>query len=238
MKLNRLCYLAAAVLAATLMQNASAQNWTGLGTDTLWSDAANWDTGVPGPNTPNAVFGTGIPNNVVVTITNGEVENVGTANGDNIFGPQWGSTINIYGTLTFGFIMVPVQFDPNAQRSVINMYAGSSLGSTWGGNTLLLGDAWFTGQPYVTMNMYGNSYANYQYLGWGGHLNLYDNSTNVVSNFVFAGTTAGWWGQGGPSDLTPPDQRCRRHFNSPDRRYGHCEHLDSTRHLCRLWQTI
>src|ERR1700744_3416065 len=112
MKLKRLSYLAAAALAASLVQNLPAQNWTGGGTDTLWSDAANWDTGVPGPNSGGAFFGTTIPNNTVVTITNNEVENVGTANGNNVFGPQWGSTLNIYGTLNWGFIFVPVQFDP------------------------------------------------------------------------------------------------------------------------------
>ena len=172
------------------MQNASAQNWTGGGTDTLWSDAANWDTGVPGPNTPNAFFGTTIPNSVVVTITNNEVENVGTANGNNVFGPQWGSTLNIYGTLNFGFIMVPVQFDPTAQRSVINLYGNAFCGSTWPGNTMLLGDAWFTQQPYVTMNLYDNSVASYQYLGWGGHLNIYDHATNIVTIFVAEGGPA------------------------------------------------
>src|ERR1700722_634949 len=187
MKLNQLCSLMAAALAAGLMQNASAQNWTGGGTDTLWSDAANWDSGVPGPNSGGAFFGTTIPNNVVVTITNNEVENVGTANGENVFGPQWGTTLNIYGTLNWGFIMVPVQFDSTAQRSVINLYGNAFLGSTWPGNTLLLGDAWFTQQPFVTMNLYGNSVASYQYLGWGGHLNIYDHATNIITVFVAEG---------------------------------------------------
>ncbi len=138
-------------------------------------------------------FGTTIPNNVVVTITNGETENVGTANGGAAYGPQWGSTLNIYGTLNWGFIVVPVQFDPTAQRSVINLYGNAFFGSTWPGNTLLLGDAWFVWQPYVTMNLYGNSVANYQYLGWGGHLNIYDHATNIVTVFVFDGGAASWF---------------------------------------------
>src|ERR1700744_5132509 len=152
MKSTRLCSLAALVLTAGLVQMASAQenkSWTGGGANTLWSNPANWDTGVPGA-TNSAFFGTAIPNNVVVTITNGETENVGVNNGDNVFGPQWGSTLNIYGALNFGFIMVPVQFDSTAQRSTINLYGNGFLGSTWGGNTLLLGDAWFTQQPFVT----------------------------------------------------------------------------------------
>ena len=195
-KLIRLCSLAASIaLVAGLVQNASAQTnkfWAGGGTDTLWSNPANWDTGVP-VSTNNAFFGLTIPNNTVVTITNGEVENVGTANGNNVFGPQWGSTLNIYGTLNWGFIFVPVQFDSTAQRSVINLYGNAFTGSTWPGNTMLLGDAWFTQQPYVTMNLYDNSVANYQYLAWGGHLNIYDHTTNIVTTFVFDGGPASFY---------------------------------------------
>lgn len=204
MKLKRLCHIVSIALVTAMAQTASAQTWTGGGTDDLWSDAANWDTGVPGTTTPNGVnIGTTIPNTTVVTITNGEVENVGTVGGNqSIYGPQWGATLNVYGTLNWGFIIFPVQFDPSAQRSTINLYSGSSFSSTVAGNTLLLGDAWWYAAPYVTMNMYGNSQANYQYLGWGGHLNIYDDATNTITVAVLEGGAVGFWGQAGPSDAT------------------------------------
>ena len=194
-------------MAACLTQNVSAQNWTGLGTDNLWSDAANWDTGVPGTTTPNGVSigsNAGGSESTLVTITNGEVENVGTVGGNqSIFGPQWGSKLNIYGTLNWGFIIFPVQWDATAgNQSVINLFNGSSFASTVAGNTLLLGDAWWYAAPYVTMNLYGNASANYQYLAWGGHLNIYDNATNTISTAVLEGGTQGFWGQAGPSDAT------------------------------------
>ncbi len=78
------------------------------------------------------------------------------------------------------------------------------LSSTWGGSTVLLGDAWFTGQPYVTWNMYvamPRPITNIS--GGGGHLNIFDNATNTITVGVLVGPpTSGFWGQGGPSDAT------------------------------------
>jgi len=203
MKLKKTYYTICVALAMCLIHTVSAQNWTDTDNNHLFDDPNNWATNaaVPGPN-DSCFIGTTIPNSSVCTILDTDVETVGTANGNNVFGPQWGATLNIYGSLSFGFIMVPVQFDSTAQRSVINQYSGSSLSSTWAGNTMLLGDAWFTAQPYVTWNMYGNAQANYQYLGWGGHLNIYDNATNTITLAVFEGGATGYWGLGGVSDAT------------------------------------
>jgi len=205
MKLKKLCYAAAVALATCLIHNASAQTGysyfdTG---DHLFGDPNNWSpTGVPGPN-DWCFIGINFGNSDNCTIPVGDVETVGTADGQNIFGPQWGATLNIYGSLSFGFIMVPCQWDSTANRSTINMYSGSSLTSTWGGNTLLLGDTWFSGQPYVTMNMYGNSLCSVAYMSFGGHLNIYDNATNILTAGPLMGpATGGFWGQGGPSDAT------------------------------------
>jgi arabinan endo-1,5-alpha-L-arabinosidase len=184
-----------------------AQNWTGNGGNTLWSNPANWDTGVPGTTTTNGVYlgaNSAGSEATTITIAGGDVENCGTVGGNqSIYGPQWGAKLNIYGTLNLGFIIFPAQWDSTpGNQSVINMYGGSSMNAATAGNTLLLGDAWWYAAPYVTMNLYGNARANFQYLAWGGHLNLYDNSTNIFSSGVLEGGTKGYWGQAGPSDST------------------------------------
>ena len=186
---------------------ADAQNWTGNGGNTLWSNPANWDAGVPGTTTTNGVYlGANSAGNegTVITIASGEVENCGTMGGNQaVFGPQWGAQLDIYGTLNLGFIIFPVQWDSTpGNQSVINMYGGSALNAVAAGNTLLLGDAWWYAAPYVTMNLYGNARADFQYLAWGGHLNLYDNSTNIFSSGVLEDGANGYWGLAGPSDAT------------------------------------
>ena len=46
---------------------------------------------------------------------------------NTIFGPEWGTTLNIYGTLTYDWMWAPVQnYWPNG-RTMINMYNGYSV---------------------------------------------------------------------------------------------------------------
>jgi arabinan endo-1,5-alpha-L-arabinosidase len=186
---------------------AAAQNWTGGGANTLWSNPANWSPGLPGTTTTNGVYlgaNSAGSESTVITIASGDVENCGTVGGNqSIYGPQWGAQLDIYGTLNLGFIIFPAQWDATpGNQSVINMYGGSAMNAVAAGNTLLLGDAWWYAAPYVTMNLYGNARANFQYLAWGGHLNLYDDSTNIFSSGVLEGGTNGYWGLAGPSDAT------------------------------------
>ena len=208
MKLKTLACVASAAVAIGSIQSALAQNWTGTGGNDLWSNAGNWDTGVPGTTTPNGVvIGTtvGGSETTEVTIAPGDVENCGTVGGNQaIFGPQWGSKLNIYGTLNLGFIIFPVQFDATpGNQSVINLYNGSAMNGLAGGNTLLLGDAWFYAAPYIVMNMYGNSTANFQYFSLGGHLNIYDTANLTITTFALVGpASTGFWGLAGPTDAT------------------------------------
>ena len=195
-------------MTACLVYNASAQTWTGLGTDDLWSDAANWDTGVPDSNATSVVIGTAIHSeSTEVTIASGDVENCANAVAAGvIFGPQWGSKLNIYGTLNFGWVMVPVQTDASrGSQSVINMYNGSSMngnGALANSSTLCFGDTWWAaGGEYVILNMYGNAQVNVPLFAWGGQVNMYDTSTFTVTSIASAGTpTAGAWGMPGASD--------------------------------------
>ena len=208
MKLRKMYYVASIAMTACLVYNASAQTWTGLGTDDLWSDAANWDTGVPSASASSVVIGTAANSeSTEVTIANGDVENCANAiNAGAIFGPQWGSKLNIYGTLNFGWVLVPVQSDATpGNQSVINMYNGSSMngnGALAYSSTLCFGDTWWAaGGEFVILNMYGNAQVNVPVFAWGGQVNMYDTSTFTVTLVAGAGTpTAGAWGMPGPSD--------------------------------------
>ncbi|MGA9452336.1 MAG: LamG-like jellyroll fold domain-containing protein [Verrucomicrobiia bacterium] len=210
MKLKKMCYVASIAMTACLVYKASAQTWTGLGTDDLWSDAANWDTGVPDSNAVSVVIGNDFYGSEATetTIASGDVENCANAVAAGaIFAPQWGATLNIYGTLNFGWVMAPGQWDSTpGNQSVINMYNGSSLngnGALPYSSTLCFGDTWWAaGVPYVALNMYGNAQVNVPLFAWGGQINMYDTSTFTVTQIAAAGTTSGVWGVAGPTDST------------------------------------
>ena len=190
MKISKLlCCTAAVGLAACLAQNATAQNtaWIGaISGDGLWSDAANWTAGIPNSVTPwvNIDPGTGVG---PCTIPPGYAADAGSAVAGALYGPEWGQTLNIYGSLALGWMIAPVQNWPNyGLHCSINMYNGSSM--TTSGAAICLGDNWWwDGGPYVTMNMYGN--AQYSSTGgaglWlGGHLNVYDTATCLINGYV------------------------------------------------------
>ncbi|MGA2173400.1 MAG: LamG-like jellyroll fold domain-containing protein [Verrucomicrobiota bacterium] len=130
----------------------------------------------------------------MITIPPGDIEAPGVpvcGEGDNyafntIFGPEFGLTLNIYGSLSFAWTIAPYSPDP-AARSIINMFTNSSMSTD--GASLNLGDGWWPIAEgcYVTMNMYDN--AQYSSLGgagwwWGGHLNIYDNASFFINGYV------------------------------------------------------
>jgi hypothetical protein len=188
-------YLAAVGVAIGLVQSVSAldSHWAGTTTNTLWSNPNNWNpVGVPVPGNLTTTFTGNVwldPANgdSVVTIAPGEVESPGVGNTtevyNTIYGPEHGVTLNIQGTLNFDWLIFPVQYDPTpGKRSYINIFTNGLLSTS--GAALGVGDSWFyTGAPFVTVNLYGN--AQYQSLGgaglWlGGHLNIYDTATVTI----------------------------------------------------------
>jgi hypothetical protein len=182
MNLKQLAYVAAAGAALCLAQGAYATDyhWTGLGNDGLWNNPANWDNGVPvGPG--NGAFLDAANGWSTITITNTDDIVVP----DMVFGPEWGVTLNIYGKVHCGWYTVPVQWDSAGTRSVINMYddsvytaEGLAIGDTW----------WWSGGPYVTMNMHSNSFAGINWMFWGGRINLYDNTVLSITNGLTVAT--------------------------------------------------
>jgi Concanavalin A-like lectin/glucanases superfamily len=203
MKLKKLCYAISVVLAACLSHNASAaQNtsWIGTGGNDLWSNPANWNSGVPSNAPGTSAFDSFVAGHATTTITNLEVENLGTlstnvdtyvTNGSTIttnlaaygtlYGPEWSQILNVYGTLNVNWAIAPVGTDP-ANPSTINVYTNGQI------NVLNLGlgdNWWFYVAPYVTLNMYGGARVTCDTLWWGGHVNLYDNSVITVNQSFF-----------------------------------------------------
>ncbi len=177
MKLARLNLLGGIVIAAvgslgaTLAQ-AQTYHWTGNAGDNNWNTPGNWDVGTVPDNNSTGVYLDPQANGSIPTIPAGTTVDVGlndTANStfSLIFGPEFGQSLNIYGSLVNQWYLAPVAFA--TAPSVINMYGNSS----YTGEGIGLGYNWFfNGAPYVTMNENDNSAVNINYFFWGGHLNL------------------------------------------------------------------
>jgi Bacterial Ig-like domain (group 2) len=197
---NKLMGWAAGIaLAAGLALPALAQDdhWEGTISNTLWNVASNWSLGVvPPPGNPTNTFTGNVWLDVssngdnVITIPPGDVETPGVGNTNEVFntiyGPEFGCTLNVYGSLTYDWLLFPVQNNPAAVRSYVNIFGNGSISTS--GAAIGIGDAWFYHDaPYVTMNLYSNA----QYNSFGGaglwlagHLNIYDNSSFLVNGYI------------------------------------------------------
>jgi hypothetical protein len=188
MNLKKLTYVALTGAALCLAQSAVAwpdTGWTGLGNDGLWSNPANWSNGSPGTGDTNQsiqIDGANGWSNIVIQAS--DVFNITAGDYPTVFGPEFGATLDIYGTLSVKWYLAPVGNDP-AYPATVNMYdnaayygEGIATGYTW----------WTTDFPYVTMNMYGNSFVGVNWTWWGGRMNLYDNAIFSVTNGVSDGT--------------------------------------------------
>jgi hypothetical protein len=191
------------MLAGFLATSASAQvdyHWTGAGDATSWSQAANWLEGMPPQaSDAHAVFiGTGFPTTSPLPIVIGASDVVQLT--DQIFGPEWGQTLNIYGNVNVGFGMALVGDMTSTPTSILNLYG---TGSVTSGDSFFLGDMfWFAGAPNVAVNMYDNSSITANWWGVGGHLNLYGGTATANIGFLTGTPTAGAWGGAASSDAT------------------------------------
>lgn len=199
---RKLWCLAVFGLALCWAHSALAQDshWNGTTNNTDWNNPNNWlPSGLPPSGNPTNTY-TGnvwldpspVDGDTVITIPPGDVETPGVGNSsevyNTIFGPEFGATLNIYGTLAFDWTIAPYQPDPTpGLRSHINMYGNGYMYTT--GASLNLGSGWWNVCEgcYVTMNLYNN--ANYSSLGgaglWsGGHINIYDDSLFLANGYV------------------------------------------------------
>ncbi len=201
MKLRKLCYVTIIAFVGCLVQTASAQDshWNGTLTNNLWNNPNNWTpVGVPPPGNPTNFTGnvwldpSTNGGDTVITISPGDVETPGVGNStevyNTIFGPEFGCTLNVSGTLEFDWTVAPYQPDPTpGLRSHINLLGNAYMYTS--GASLNLGSGWWPvcEGAYVTMNLYNN--ANYSSLGgagiWlGGHVNVYDSATVLINGYV------------------------------------------------------
>lgn len=185
---TKLYYLAAAASAMFVITSAMADtHWTGDAGNNDWNDAGNWDSGVPGINNYNVFIDPNTNNSSYAIIGAAETANVGAWSGTfgsapmvgtnavypMLYGPEWGQTLDIYGSLNVGWYLAPV-----GNTSTINVYTGGS----YVGEGIGLGDNWwFNGGQGVTMNQYGGT-VNIGYFFWGGHLNLYGGTFTINEN--------------------------------------------------------
>jgi len=182
MKLKKLCYAAAIALAACLVYTASAQpagqtnyTWSGNGDSATWDQTANWTAGIVPVNngtTFQILIGTGFPTTRPTPINLPVTDNI--VLNDQLFGPEWGETLNIYGTVSAGFGFAPVGA-MGGPKSTVNMYGTAAYNSK---DSIFIGDMfWFAGGPNVDFNLYNTSSISAPFVIVGGHLNVYDNST-------------------------------------------------------------
>ena len=183
---KKLSYLAVAASAMFMITGAMADTaWTGNALDNDWNNPNNWSAGVPSATVYNASLDPQA-NNSYAIIGASETANVGQWSGiwgtppggatpvyPTFYGPEWGQTLDIYGSLNVGWYMAPV-----GNTSTINLYNGGSytaegigLGDNW----------WFNGGQGVTWDQYGGT-VNIGYLYWGGHLNLYGGTFTINEN--------------------------------------------------------
>lgn len=202
MKSTLISYAVAVGIVLCFACKVSAQDshWNGTVGNNAWNNPNNWNpVGVPPPGNPTATYQgnvfldpSPVDGDTAITITPGDFEDPGVGNTNEVFntiyGPEFGCTLNVYGTLTFDWTIAPYQPDPTpGLRSHINMFPNSHMYTS--GASLNLGSGWWNvcEGTYVTMNLYGN--ANYSSLGnaglWaGGHINIYDNSLVFINGYV------------------------------------------------------
>lgn len=158
---------------------ASAQDytWNGGAGDGLWTSPNNWNPAGPPPsNAGNIFLGTN-----TITIPAGETVTPGLDTAQStIFGPDWGGTLNIYGTLQYNWYLAPVSgaADPTSN---VNMYdnaqlsgEGIAVGYTW----------WINTAPNAAFNMYDNASATVNWVWWGGQINLEGGTLTINAGVV------------------------------------------------------
>lgn len=176
-------YLIPVVLAACLVQNASAQTytWTAGGDGTTWSQAANWSGGVVPTSGYQIWIAPQLSTLQTITMGASDVAYVS----DNVF-LDWGQTLNISGSLSSGFFFTPVG-GIAGPTTTINLYGSGSISSV---DSIFVGDPpWAPGIPGVEINLYDTSTMSTTWLGLAGHLNIYGGTVTTANLLTGTPTT-------------------------------------------------
>jgi hypothetical protein len=182
--------LTLALVPAAWSQPAGQTNyqWSAGGDKITWSQSANWVQGIA-PLTDGTTFaidtfaasGASV---VPIRISATDVVDIN----DAIFGPLWGQTIDLYGSMTCGFGQF-IWGDDASGFSTLNIHTNGYLSLR---DTLALGTAWwFPGGPKAMVNVYSNAFLGVNWLQHGGQLNVYKGGTVSVTNGLNTGTATG-----------------------------------------------
>ncbi len=179
-----------ACLTCTVCAQPAGQTnyqWSAGGDQTSWSDPANWVQGIVPPNDGTTyaldIYATAA-SLVPIDVASSDV----VAFNDSLFGPMWGQTLDIHGSVHCGWGHF-LWGDLNAAVTTINIHPGGSLTAN---DTIALGTAWwFAGGPNVVMNVYSNGFVGVNWLQHGAHLNIHSNGTVSVTNALNTGTPTG-----------------------------------------------
>lgn len=190
---SKWCKVVVLLLALGVAGSAAADpqnNWVGGVGD--WNNTANWSEGYV-PNTDYSTWDpalnegaggytsktTGLAGDASVATVTGTEE---FGNGDfhtDFYGPEWGATLNVDGgSLTHhGFAFAPVADD--GAHSTINVTNGGYLEV----GELLLGDNWwFSGHPYVDLNVDETSMVKARGWCWLGGIMSLDGTVEIGGN--------------------------------------------------------
>ena len=151
-------YLIPVALAVCLVQNASGQyNWSGADNNGLWSDPNNWVQLVVPPASAGDIFVDPVTYTGHVIIGASDVvQNTGT-----LQGPEWGQTLDIYGTVIDGYALSTVG-SLTGPTSTLNLYGN---GSVTAGDSFFVGEPWWApGIQNATVNLYDNSHVTANYV--------------------------------------------------------------------------
>lgn len=193
---RKLYYLVPVALAACFVGSASATDWhwTGAGNNGVWSDAANWDQGTVPPSTAGDIYVDPVtyPGPVIISASD-VVQNTGT-----LQGPEWGQTLNIYGTVNAGYALSTIG-DPMYAGSTLNLYG---TGSVTAGDSFFIGEPWWfqAGMGHTTVSLYNNSQVTAPYVIMSGHLNIYGGTVTALNGFLTGTATTGAWGSANTTD--------------------------------------
>lgn len=186
---KQLYCLAGMMLASCLVGSASAQNynWSGADNNGLWSDPGNWVQGVVPPASAGDIYVDPVAYTGPVIIGASDViQNTGT-----LQGPEWGQTLNIYGTVVDGYALSTVGAI-GGPTSVLNLYGN---GSVTAGDSFFVGDPWWApGIPNATVNLYDNSHVTANYVIVSGHLNIFGGTVTALDGFLTGTATTDQWG--------------------------------------------
>jgi len=201
MKLKILYYAASVALAASLVQNASAQNyqWSAGGDKATWSQGANWTQGTPPPadNTPYQIDLNVNSGGDLTPINIADTDAVQIQ--DSMFGPLWGQTLNVHGSCVFHWGEF-IWGDMNGPATTVNLYSNAVLTAR---DTIATGTAWwFPGGPNVVVNVYSNAFVGCNYLQHGARLNLYGGTVSVTNALNTGSATAPVFAGGLDTDAT------------------------------------